>query len=309
MMTRVIALGMIGMFTAKGAPMHRADEIYTAGLETMITQSKVIVTGPVANFSKHVLQSHTPSGTPLRWEIQGEVREAQILKGDPPQLPIRFTRLENSTLLDQPETSPWESDYLQWQIGDRALIFFTGSDPSKEMRVYPSGSGERDLASQVGRIIAIESISDPAKRFEAWRNALTSAHAMAEKHAALRSLMAFKKPWSEMQPIFRRGMGDAGTRLFIFGLVAYGIVHEQWANLNDPAGFLCESIANETNDDLTVGYLGAFGLLLNFATEDAHREERKSLRDRLDFCLQQTCLARSKKTVEACKDLRARYFR
>lgn len=287
--------------------MYRADEIYTSGLETAIAQSKVIVTGPVINFSKHVLQSHAESGTPLRWEIQGEIRQARVLKGDPPPLPIQFTRAEQAIFLDQPETSPWEGDYLEWQAGDHAVIFFTGADASKGMRIYPSGSGARDLASQVGRIVTIQSISDPAKRFEAWRDALKSASVMTEKQAALRSLMSFKKPWSEILPIFRQEMAssDAATRGFIFGLVAYGIMHEHWPNLNEPADFLCERLEPETNEDLIMSYLGVFGPLISFS----HQEERKSLREKLDQCLQQRCLKGSKKMVEACKDIRARYAR
>jgi hypothetical protein len=290
--------------------MDRGDEIFDSGLETVTAQARGIVAGPVVNFSKHVLQSHAPSETPLRWEIQGELLQPRVLKGDPPPLPIRFTRSEQAIFMPQPERREWETDYLQWQTGDHALIFFMDADTSKGMGVYPSGSGERDLASQVGRIVANQSIGDPAKRFEAWQNTLKSASA-SEKQAALRSLMSFHKPWSEMLPVFQQEMAssDTATRSFIFGLVGYGIRREHWPNGNEPADFLCERLERETNHDLTVRYLGVIGLLLNFVSDEDHRDERKSLRTRIDLCLQRLCSVGSKETVQACEDLRTRYPR
>lgn len=287
--------------------MHGADEIFTSGPENLVAQSKVIVTGPVVNFSKRVLQSDRASGTPLHWEISGEVRQSQVLKGDPPPLPIRFTRAEQALFLDQPETSYWEGDYLEWQTADHALIFFTGAGTSKEMRVYPSGSGERDLASLVRRVAAIQSIGDAAKRFEAWRTALKSSSAAVEKQAVLRSLMSFRKPWNEILPVLRQEMASSATetRGFVFGLVAYGIRHDYWPDANAPTEFICEHLERETNQNLTVRYLDTFGLLLNFAGQG----DRKALRERLDVCLREKCRAESKETAEACRDLRARYAR
>jgi hypothetical protein len=306
-MTRGFALVMIAISSVKGAAMDRGDEIFHSGLENVVAQARIIVTGPVSNFSKHV--SHETSGTPLVWEIRGELRQPQVLKGEPPPPPIRFTRGEQAIFMAQPDRSPWETDYLQWQEGDRAVLFFTGADPSKGMLVYPSGSGERDLAGQVGRIVGIQSIADPEKRFEAWRSALKSAQLAAEHQVILRSLMSFRKPWNVMLPIFRLEMAseDAQTRSFVFGLVGFGIRQQQWSNAVEPADFLCERLARETDENLTVRYLGVVGLLLNFASEQDHREERRPVRERLDVCLQQVCLVGSKEIAQACKDLRASF--
>jgi hypothetical protein len=272
----------------KGASMNQVDAIYNSGMETAIAQARAIVTGPVTGFAKHILQSDAASGTPLRWEVQGEIREARALKGEAPPAPIRFTRAEQALFIPQPEMTQWEADYLQFQTGDRAVVYITGIGVSSAMRVYPSGSDERDLAAQVSRIAAIQSIQDPAARFEAWRNDLGSVSSMEERQAVLRALVSFRKPWSEMLPVLEQAMAPPNItmRSFVFGLIGYGIRQEIWPGVIEPAAFLCGRLQSETSRDLTLRYQGVLRMLLNFAGEQDHKEDRKSLRDLLDHCLQ-----------------------
>lgn len=111
---------------------------------------------------------------------------------------------------------------------------------------------------------------------------------MEEKKAVLRALMTFRKPWSEMQPVFEQEMGPANItmRSFVFGLIGYGIRQEIWKDANAPAAFLCGRLESETNRDLTLRYQGVLRMLLNFAGEEKHREDRESLRGLVDHCLQ-----------------------
>ncbi len=268
--------------------MNQVDAIYNSGMETAIAQARAIVTGPVIGFAKHILQSDAASGTPLRWEVQGEIREARALKGEAPPPPIRFTRTEQALFIPLPEMMQWEADYLQFQTGDRVVVYLTDAGASSGMRVYPSGSGERDLAAQVSRIAAIQSIRDPAERFEAWRNDLGSASSMEESQAVLRALVSFRRPWSEMLPVLEQAMAPPNItmRSFVFGLIGYGIRQEIWPGLNEPAAFLCGRLKSEPSRDLALRYQGVLRMLLNFAAEEDHKEDRKSLRDLLDHCLQ-----------------------
>jgi len=291
--------------------MHRADEIYTSGPETLIAQSNSIVAGPVTKFSRKTLQSAAPSGTPLRWEIAGDIVRPHVLKGDPPPLPLHFTRREQAAFLDRQDAAAWETDFLEWQDGDQAVVFLHGAGKTAALRVYPSGAGERDLAAIVKRIAAIQAIADPSARFEAWRNELKSAPTAAEKRAALRSLAGMNKPWSDLSVTLGEEMTLAAPamRTFVFGLVAYGIAHSRWTDASAPAGFLCARLEHETDWDVLSQEIATCGLLLAFANEEGHREERQPLTDQLRRCLSRRCQDGNQEAAEACKEVLARYAR
>ena len=288
MRIKVFAVGTMVVASLKGASMNPGDAIYNSGMETAIAQARAIVTGPVISFAKHILQSDAASGTPLRWEVQGEIREARALKGVAPPLPIRFTRPEQALFIPQPDMIQWEADYLQFQTGDRAVIYLADAGASSGMRVYPSGSGERDLAAQVSRIAAIQTIRDLDERFEAWRNDIGSASSTEEREAVLRALVSFRKPWIETLPVLEQAMAPPNItmRSFVFGLIGYGIRQEIWPGETEPAAFLCGRFKSETSRDLALRYQGVLRMLLNFAAEEDHKEDRKSLRDLLEHCLQ-----------------------
>lgn len=306
MIANLFALGLITVLSLKGAEMQRADDIYTSGPETLIAESKVIVAGPVANFAKNVTQTDAASGTPLRWEIRGEIERPETLKGDRPPAPIHFTRAEQAVFMEQqPEPPRWASDYLIWEPADRAVIFFLPGG----MEVYPSGSGERDLVSMVRKIIGIQALGQPEERFHAWSQALTSATMEAQKHAALRFLASSSAPWSELQPIFQRVMrrSDAQLRSFAFGLIAYHIRQARWPDPRRPAAFLCEQLQAETDPHLTRNYVAVFSLLVSFARQGGFTVERYPLAELLRACLAQKCKQSSGETADICRELLARF--
>jgi hypothetical protein len=310
-MARLAAILIVELLSLKGATMPRADEIFTSGPETVIAQSNSIVAGPVTNFSRRTLQSDAPSGTPLHWEIAGDIVHPLVLKGDPPALPLHFTRHEQAAFLDRQDAASWETDFLEWQDGDQAVVFLQGAGKTAALRVYPSGSGERDLAAIVKRIAAIQAIADPSARFGAWQNAIKSAPTATERRAALRSLTAMNKPWSDLSATF----GDETTfaapamRTFVFGLVAYGIMHSRWTDAGAPAGFLCERLERETDRDVLLQEIAMCGTLLAFATEQGYREERQPLTDQLRRCLSRRCQDGNQEATEACKEVLASYAR
>src|SRR5271165_3113916 len=265
----VSLLATLGLLSGKGAAMQRADDQYNSGPETLVRQSNAIVTGPASHFSKRVLESHAPSGTPLRWEVSGELDHPKVLKGKP-SLPVKFTRREHSPVLEQQDGEYWESPYMQWEPGDTAVICFRDAAGREGTRVYSSGSGNRDLASIVEHIVKIEAKPDSAQRFAAWSEAAKSATTMTERQAALRSLLAFRKPWDEISLAVRTAMERPDMREFTFALTAYGIRTGQWPDALPAAEFLCEQLEKEKDNDRVSSYLASFGVLLNFANQEDH---------------------------------------
>jgi hypothetical protein len=301
-------LTIVGLSHERGAAMQRADDQYSSGLETLVQQSKAIVIGPVDHFSKRVLLTHEQSGTPLRWEISGGLQNPKVLKGRP-AVPVKFAVQEQSLMLEKQDKEYWESDFSGWQTGDAAVIFFRDTEGKEGMRVYPSGSGDRDLATIVDHIARIQAINDPAQRFAAWIAAVKSGKSLAERKAALRSVLAFGKSWDEVSPAFRTAMEQPDMRDFTFALVAYCIRTEQWSDALPPAEFLCERLDSEKDSNRILSYLDSFGILLGFANQEDHRTERAPLQKQLRSCLRQQCIVGAREIADACKDLLSRYPR
>jgi hypothetical protein len=303
MMRRTLVIGIIATSHAKGATMPRVDDMYISGPETLIARSTTIVTGPVSGFSKRILETEPRSNTPLRWEISGEVARPVALKGMLPPPPINFVRVEEAVFLMRDNPPPWETNYLLWQPGDHVVIFFDDSRPPK-MRVFPSGTGDRDLAGLVGRIAALQSIPEPARRFAGWRDELTAGPTAEDKKAAVRVLLGFNRPWNEIAPLFRQTVATADPNLrgFVFGSVANAITRQRWPDAAGPAEFLCEVLAHETSADTVAQYLGAFAPLLGFAGDEDYRAERRGLRERLRAGLRR-CEAGGGEAGAACRAL------
>lgn len=289
--------------------MQQADDQYNSGVETLVRQSKSIVTGPVSRYAKRVLVTQPDSGTPLHWEISGELQDPKILKGRL-AAPIAFKRNEQLLTLQPQDKEYWESDFLIWQPGDAAVIFFRdadGADGKEGMRVYPSGSGDRDLAAIVEHIVNIEAVTDPAQRFAAWTAVIESGKTKTEREAALRSVLAFGKSWDQVSPAFRSAMERTDMREFTFALIGYGIRTAQWSDALPPAEFLCERLESEKDESRISSYLASFGVLLSFANQEEHRTERLPLQKQLRSCLRQQCAVGSREITDACKDLLSRY--
>ena len=279
------------------------DDMYTFGPETLIARSTTIVTGPVSGFSQRILLTEPRSDTPLRWEISGEVARPVALKGMLPPPPIHFVRIEQAVFLMH-DNPPWENDYLLWHPGDHVVIFFENRT-RPEIRVFPSGTGDRDFAALVGRIASVQSIPEPARRFAGWRDELLTGPMAEDKKAAVRALLAFNRPWNEIAPLFRQAIAAAADpflRAFVFGAVAYAITRQRWPDPAGPAEFLSEVLTRETDTEAAVQYVGVLGPLLGFANEEDHRQERSALRERLRAALRR-CEAGGGEAGAECRDL------
>ena len=286
--------------------MPRADEIYTSGPETLIAESSVIVAGPVLNLVKQITETHAPSGTPLRWEIHGEIERPETLKGDRPPSAIRFTRVEQPVFLDQQPQPPWMSDYLLWQPGDEAVIFFQPAG----LQVFPSGGGERDLVALVRLVVAIQAMSKPEQRSAAWMAILNSDSSTAQaKEAAMRSLVAMRVPFDELLPTFQRVLASSERQVrgFAFGLVVFGITHQLWSEPARPAALLCRKLQAETDDNSVANYLASFSALLNFASEDDFVVARRPLREQLRRCVVEKCDHSAGETAQTCSQILGRF--
>lgn len=303
----VLTGAISGALALKGAEMQRAEDIFTSGPETLVAQSEVIATGPVVNFEKKVIETHAPSGTPLRWRINGEIVQPEIVKGTRSPSPIFFSRTEQAVFLDQqPEPPRWASDYLLWEPGDRAVIFFLPG----EMQVFPSGEGQRDLAAAVRRIVAIQTLDNPEDRLAAWaRLANSNSATMLEKQAALRSLVALRAPFSKLSPLFQHVLGSPSgqMRSFAFALVVFGISHQRWSDLSGPTELLCQHLQAETDVDSVYDYIASFGSLLSFANQHLSAGERLSMMDHVRACLSQKCDRSSGRAVQACREILSRF--
>jgi hypothetical protein len=291
-----------------GGAMQRADDQYSKGPESLVRQSKAIVAGPVSDFKKQVLDQDASSGTPLRWEVSGVLTTSRVLKGEP-SLPIRFKRVEQLLVIGPDEHEYWEADLLRWQDRDSAVVFFNDAAAKEGMRVLPSGSGERDLAGVVEKVVGIDGLSDRDRQFQEWAGLVrTGANAM-EKRLALRSALGFHRPWEAVAPILREALEDSEMREFGFGLVGYGIRTHQWADPMPAAELLCDEFANESDERAVSDDLASLGLLLSFAKEEAHREQRGALGDQIRECVRQKADTSTGENSAACREWLTRYVR
>jgi hypothetical protein len=287
----------------------RADDIFTTGPETLVESAAAVIAGPVSDYEKRVQQSTADSShMPLRWEIVGVVAQPEVIKGAAPKTPIRFTHQEQSVVL--PTNAPaggWESDYGEWQPQDRAVIFLDRSQPPGILRAVPSGKGERDFVSLVKEIAAIQ-VKPSAQRPDEWRRYLSSAPSDGGRKAALRALIAIPANWAGLAPLLEQVMeSHAGLRTYTFGIVAYGLTRQKWADASKPLDFLCRRFSAETDPDLAIQYVQHFKLIARFANEEAFREARKPLRQQLRTCLQQQSARRDANVAEECRQILTQY--
>jgi hypothetical protein len=270
--------------------MNQLDEMFASGPEMLVAESHAIVAGPVSYYSKEVKeQSQGAAPIPVRWVVSGQLEHPETLKGDPPGSSLRVSRQERSPFLPALEPVPaWEAKYGQWQPDDKAVAFL-GKKSGEILRVLPSGIGERDLISVVRLIVSLQATSQStAAQVTGWRNHLLhdAASSAESKRVALRSLMKLTRNWSDIAPAFRGLISgkDRDVRRYTYGVVAYGIVNEKWADPSEPAEFLCTQLANELDEEVTASYLEYVELVLRYAADENFREARNALWEQLHGC-------------------------
>src|SRR5262249_27938607 len=190
----------IPMSQASSSP--RADAIYRMGPETLTAEASAIVTGPVARYAKQVTQQTQPGpdGVPLQWVVTGQVERPQVLKAPAPPAPLSFPRAERAMFMP-PDGSAlhWEATYGDLAAGDQVVLFFGDGDPKRIRRVVPSGNGERDLASLVREVVAIQAAA-PAEQVKRWLAYVNNAPSEEGRKAALRSLIVIPVDWDKLEP-------------------------------------------------------------------------------------------------------------
>lgn len=290
--------------------MSRMDEMFTLGPEVLAAQAGTIVAGPVTQFAKTVKeQSQGSAPIPVRWVISGELEKPEVLKGAAPKAPFRFTREEQTPFLPPREpVAEWEANLGQWQTGDKAVVFL--GQKGEILRVLPSGTGGRDLLSEVRLIVSVEVPGrDGHAQVTAWSQHLRNDAADGEgSRIALRSLMRLTHNWSEVAPALQAVMAgkDTGLRTYAFGIVAYQIMQGKWSDPAAPADFLCRRLSAETNLQIAGSYLDYVDQLLRYASDE---DQRKKLREQFRSCLKDQCLQAGADMAAACKAVLARYPR
>lgn len=272
--------------------MNRVDEMFTTGPETLVARSRAIVAGSVSSYSKEVKeQSQGAAPIPIRWVISGRLERPETLKGNPPGTSLQISREERSPFLPAPEPKPaWQAAYDPWQPDDKAVAFL-GNAPGEILLVLPSGTGERDLISLVRLIVKIPATASSERdQAAAWQSHLLSGEASSaeSKRVALRSLMRLTRNWNDVASTWDAVMrkADANLRRYAYGIVAYGIVHENWSDAIKPAEFLCTLLLKETDTEIAEDYLQYLDLVQRFAANEKSGGQRKALGDQIRGCLQ-----------------------
>lgn len=293
----------------------RAEEIYTAGPETLTASVAQILAGPIAEFSKRILSASEPAGPdaiPLKWVVKGRVESPKALKGAE-QGPIAFTRAENSIFIsDEIDVPSWELGYGDLQQSGQVVLFVGGDPANPVIQAIPSGAGESDLASLVRDIVAIQ--ANPDAEQDAWLSYVSLARQDHGREAALRSLVRLKANWKRTQPVLEMLMANPSLsqplRGFVFGIVVFGLTSRAWDRDQLPvADFLCRQFDSARTPELSLRYVLSLKLALNFAMEEATRAARAPVRERIVDSLKRNepLLARTPALAEQYRQIRASY--
>jgi len=315
-MRRVFILVLGGFLASMAYAAKRADEIYTAGPETLTARATKIVAGPVSAYSKRVLSTSEPPGPdaiPLKWIIAGRVDNPKPLKG-PATGAVSFTRAEHSALIaDTVDVPSWELAYGDLRQSGQVVLFL-GSDPENDViQAVPSADGELDLASLVRDIVAIQSNPGNGK-LKAWLAYLGTARNDHGREAALRSLVQMNADWKRMRPTLDRFMGNPSLSQhmcgFGFGIVVFGLTNQKWEQDQvSVADFLGRQFEIARTPKLAFQYILSLKMALRYTMEEAARGDREPIRKQIIDGLRRNepVASRTPEVAEQYRQIRATY--
>ena len=282
------------MIQATAVP-HRADEIYRTGPETLIAQSSTILSGPVSKYSRNV-ESRSQGGAdsiPLKWVVSGILEQPHVLKGQAPSEAIRFSRSEQSIISPRdPSIADWEAVFGELASDCQVVIFLGRTSPASILKVLPSGADEQNLIGLVTDIVQIQAGADASERVRRWLSYLKSAPSDEGRKAALRSYIAEGGEWTELDPvlagILKNSQLSRDVRAFGFGIAAFNVTQEKWgASRDEVLDFLCRIFVAERDPKLAMQYVYSLGLIFNYCDNEDFRTQRRTVRRRLEGCLEQ----------------------
>ncbi len=270
----------------------RAEDIYRTGPEVLAAHSTTIVTGTVSSYSKQILTTSQPPGPdaiPLTWVVTGRVDNPRVLKGKA-EGPIGFSRNEHSVFVPSGrDREEWEEQYGDLGRDDQVVLFLSGDSQSPQIKALPSGTNERDLATIVRDITAIQAAA-PSAQEAAWLEYLERSHTDEGRQAALRSLLRAGTDWSHLGPSLDRfsgnhNVGDA-MREYSYGIVVFGLTEGRWADSAGPVGeYLCRQFTSASADDQIEDYLFKLRTTLRYATDPANQAALAPLVTEVGTCL------------------------
>ncbi len=286
-----VSRGVLGMFYFLSRP---ADEIFRTGIEDLVAESKTIVAGPISKLEIKVLkQSEGPHSIPLEWEVIGEVKEIQILKGGPMAGPISFLRKERSIFLQpDPSTSYWETSYGNLAPDGYVILFFGDGAPKPIIKVLPSGIDEWNLISVVQDILRILTQDNPELQLQVWSQYLIQGQNDVVRKAALRALVHGNMQWSLLGPVMEHLLKSPqyspDLRSYCFAIIVFGFTLGKWKiNREAVLYLLCRVFQTEQDPSLTISFLDSIGALLDYADDEDYIQERRPIRERMLDCLRQ----------------------
>ena len=295
---------MVSLLAAGNA---RADQIYSKGPETLAAEAHTILAGPVSLLSRQLTESSQPPGpdaVPLKWVVAGTVERPQILKGSAGGS-ISFTRQEQSEFLPYPpEREGWEDAYGGLGESDEAVIFLLGDPASPQIKVLPSGAGERALSRLVKDIVTIQKLPD---QIAGWLTLLENPRTEEASRVALRSLVRGRTDWTQLSPAIDRFMSSQGAapalRTFAFGIVVFGLTNECWSKSRSAVvEFLSRTFESENRPRLLLQHILALRVALSYTMQESRRSSTQQMRARIVQTL------RSKEpTVSTWPELAAQY--
>ena len=186
----------------------------------------------------------------------------------------------------------WESTYGDLPPQGQAGVFFGDAEAKTIIKIIPSGVGDQDLIALVKGIVPIQSVVDRRERASRWLSYLRSASSDEGRKVALRSFIADGGEWSQLAPILEHALTNSQLssefRAFGFGIVAFNVVREKWGDSRDDVlAFLCRLFSNERDPRLAMQYVYSLGLIFSYCDDEDFREQRRSVRRKLESCLDQ----------------------
>ena len=242
--------------------------------EAAVAEAAAIIVGRPQRHGRVVLQwSAEPSSQPLEWLTTAELHDFRMLKGDAPSVPVRFTRVEGVELFPLPAAmAEWEADFGTLSPDDEAVVFLNQSNPPEATKAVPSGDDERDLATLVAHLVALQQPTDPEQRVTGWLTYLASGPLDEGRRAALRTLVGDDVPWQRLGPVVDRLLQSSGERAdlreYAFVAMVYGLIADRWAGAQtDVVQLLCARFVAESDPDLVVAYLESLIDLMDDAVD------------------------------------------
>jgi hypothetical protein len=262
--------------------------------EAAVAEAAAIIVGRPERCGRVVLQwSPDPSPLPLEWLTTAALHDFRILKGEAPSVPVRFARVERVEALPPPRSmAEWEADFGTLSAGDDVVVLLSQCRPPVVSRAVPSGDDERDLATLVAHLVALQQCTDAQQRVAGWVTYLESGAIEEGRRAALRTLVGDEVPWPRLGPVVDRLLRSPGEsadlREYTFAALVHGLIAGRWSEaLTDVVQLLCARFLTESDPELVVADLESLIDLMDDAVDNEAEPNSRVIQARIERAVHQ----------------------